>query len=227
MMLEKMKNGLVVSCQALPDEPLHSSFIMGRMAFAAKQGGAVGIRANGIRDIKAIKRATDLPIIGIIKKKSSKSEVVITPTLNEVEQLMEVGVDIIATDATDRIRPGESLEHMMDIINQHKKSTLLMADCSSIEDAVRAQALGFDLVASTLYGYTEKTEGSSTTDDDFRFLKELLQAVSVPVVAEGKINTPQQAKRALECGAAFVVVGSAITRPQWITRQFTEGISTK
>lgn len=104
-MLEKMKNGLVVSCQALPDEPLHSSFIMGRMAFAAKQGGAVGIRANGIRDIKAIKRATDLPIIGIIKKKSPKSEVVITPTLNEVEQLMEVGVDIIATDATDRIRP--------------------------------------------------------------------------------------------------------------------------
>ncbi|MCA1040870.1 N-acetylmannosamine-6-phosphate 2-epimerase [Bacillus infantis] len=220
-MLEVIKGGLVVSCQALEDEPLHGPEIMKRMADAAKRGGALGIRANGIEDIKAIKEYVDLPIIGIIKREYEGSNVYITPTLKEVEELAEAGVDLIAADATSRLRPGG-----MDLIAFMQEAKVRfphqkwMADCATIEDCIRAEELGFDCVGTTMHGYTEETAGKKLYHNDFQFLKDVAAAVNVPVIAEGNILTPDMAGEVLRHGAHSVVVGGAITRPQQITERF-------
>ncbi|MCM3601711.1 N-acetylmannosamine-6-phosphate 2-epimerase [Robertmurraya korlensis] len=222
-MLSEIKKGLIVSCQALEGEPLYGSNIMKRMADAAKRGGAIGIRANGVADIKVIKEYVKLPIIGIIKREYNDSNVYITPTLKEVEELVEVGVDIIATDATNRIRPGAiDLALFMKEANRHFPEQKWMADCSTFEECLNAQELGFDYVGTTMHGYTESTKGKKLYHDDFQFLKDVASAVKVPIIAEGNILTPEMASKALEYGAYSVVVGGAITRPQQITERFVE-----
>ena len=139
---EQLKNGLIVSCQALDDEPLHSSFIMGRMALAAKMAGAVGIRANTVNDIREIKKNIDLPVIGIIKKDFENSQVYITPTMKEIDDLVGVGAEIIATDATNSKRPkNEGIEDFYKEIREKYPNIKLMADCSTLEEAVRALSL--------------------------------------------------------------------------------------
>ncbi|WP_080146677.1 N-acetylmannosamine-6-phosphate 2-epimerase [Marinilactibacillus piezotolerans] len=219
--LNKIKGGLVVSCQALPDEPLHSSFIMGRMAIAAEQGGAIGIRANTKEDIAEIKQQTALPIIGIVKRDYAGSKVYITATMKEVDELMEVGCDIIALDATDQTRPeGQTLASFIKNVRDKYPDVLLMADASTIDEVINAEKLGFDLLSTTLMGYTEKSKGMNIADQDFEQMKQILAAVSTPVIAEGHIDTPEKAKRCLELGVHAVVVGSAITRPQLITEKF-------
>lgn len=224
--LEKIKGGLIVSCQALPDEPLHSSFIMGRMAIAAEQGGAIGIRANSKEDIAEIKKQTKLPLIGIVKRDYDDSSVYITATMKEIDELMEVGCEIIALDATDQKRPeGQSLEDFVKQIREKYPNVLLMADSSTIEEVLSAEKLGFDLLSTTLMGYTEKSKGLNIADQDFEKLKIILEAVNTPVIAEGHIDTPGKAKRCLELGVHAVVVGSAITRPQLITEQFVNKIN--
>lgn len=223
-----MKNiykGLIVSCQALEDEPLHSSFIMGRMALAAKQGGAVGIRANSKEDILEIKRNVNLPIIGIVKRDYEDSEIYITPTMKEVDELMESGVEIIALDATNRLRPNKvTLTDFVSEIRKKYKDVLLMADCSTYEEAVNADKLGFDFIGTTLVGYTEKSKGIHINSNDFELIKNILKSVSKPVIAEGNIDTPKKARRVLEIGCYSVVVGSIITRPQIITGKFVDEI---
>lgn len=139
--LQKLRHGLIVSCQALPGEPLHGAEIMARMAAAAEEGGAVGIRANGSADIRAIKSAVSLPVIGIIKRDYPGSEVYITPTLREIDELLEAGADMIAFDATRQKRPGDStLEQIVAFL--HRSGTASMADISILEEAVHAEALG-------------------------------------------------------------------------------------
>lgn len=220
---KQLEKQLVVSCQALEDEPLHSSFIMGRMALAASQGGAAGIRANTASDITAIKQQVNLPIIGIIKQDYADSAIYITPTLQEVKVLLGTEIEMIAIDATNRKRPGgERLEDIVAYVRKHAPDIALMADISTIEEAVSAEKLGFDCVSTTLIGYTEETEGTSLADNDFSLLKQLVEKVSIPVVAEGKLDTPAKAANALELGVLFVVVGSAITRPQGITKKFAD-----
>lgn len=220
---DKLQGKLVVSCQALEDEPLHSSEIMAKMALAAKQGGATGIRANAVQDIQAIKKEVDLPIIGIIKRDYSDSPVFITATLKEVQELLASGAEMLAIDATDRKRPnGETLEELITYVKKHAPKIQLMADTSTVEEAVQAEKLGFDCVGTTLIGYTEETRGQSLYAEDFAILKEIKEKVSIPVVAEGKLDTPELAQQALVNGADFVVVGSAITRPQLITKKFAE-----
>ncbi|WP_320726707.1 N-acetylmannosamine-6-phosphate 2-epimerase [Enterobacter sp. 118C5] len=224
--LDNLKGKLVVSCQALENEPLHSPFIMSRMALAAAQGGAVAIRANSVVDIEAIKQQVSLPVIGIIKRDYPGSEVFITATMKEVDELMAVSPEIIALDATARKRPGgESLEKLVTAIRSRYPSVLLMADISTVDEAVAAQALGFDCVGTTLYGYTAETAGHSLPENDCAFLKAVLAAVTVPVVAEGNVDTPDRAARCLALGAHTVVVGGAITRPQQITARFMAAIS--
>ncbi|MEW5494608.1 N-acetylmannosamine-6-phosphate 2-epimerase [Enterobacter cloacae] len=219
--LDTLKGKLVVSCQALENEPLHSPFIMSRMALAARQGGAAAIRANSVVDIEAIKEQVTLPVIGIIKREYPDSEVFITATMKEVDELMTVSPAIIALDATDRARPGgESLATLVTRIRTRYPSVLLMADIATVDEAVTAQALGFDCVGTTLYGYTAQTAGHALPDDDCQFLKAVLAAVTVPVVAEGNVDTPERAARCLALGAHMVVVGGAITRPQQITERF-------
>lgn len=219
---QSLKGHLIVSCQALPDEPLHSSFIMGRMARAAAEGGAKGIRANTCEDIAEIRKNVDLPIIGIIKRDYPNSGVYITPTMKEIDELMTVRPEIIALDATGAVRPdGRTLDEFYHDIRRKYPEQPLMADCSTVEEALHADALGFDFIGTTLVGYTEQSRGDKIEKDDFAIIRAILKQVHHPVIAEGNINTPAKARRVIELGCYSVVVGSIITRPQVITRTFT------
>ena len=223
--VENLKGKLIVSCQALPDEPLHSSFIMGRMALAAKQGGASGIRANTKEDIKEIRSQVDLPVIGIVKRDYDDSDIYITPTMKEIEELMEVKPEIIAMDATISTRPeGKTLDEFFHKVKKKYPEQLFMADCSTIEEALHADELGFDFIGTTMVGYTKQSEGDKIEENDFEILREIVSKVNHKVIAEGNINTPEKARRVLKLGAYSVVVGSIITRPQLITKSFVEAI---
>ncbi|KAA9029971.1 N-acetylmannosamine-6-phosphate 2-epimerase [Niallia endozanthoxylica] len=224
--LEKIEKGLIVSCQALEGEPLHSSFIMGRMALAAKEGGAVGIRANSAADIVEIKKQVDLPVIGIIKQVYGENPVFITPTMKEIDALAATGAEIIATDATARIRPdGSDLETFYKNIKAKYPNLVLMADVSTVEEAIFAEELGFDIVAPTLYGYTEETNGLKINDHDYSVIKQIVKEVKkAKVIAEGNVSTPEIARSVLDIGVHAVVVGGAITRPQIITKRFADAL---
>lgn len=224
--LKQLEGQLIVSCQALPHEPLHSSFIMGRMARAAKEGGACGIRANTKEDIAEIQKNVDLPVIGIVKRDYDDSKIYITPTMAEMEELMEVKPEIIALDATADLRPNNiTLDEFYREIRRRYPDQKLMADCSTVEEALHADELGFDFIGTTLVGYTEQSKGDRIENDDFAIIRTILSNVSHPVIAEGNINTPQKAKRVIELGCFSVVVGSIITRPQLITKSFTEALN--
>lgn len=222
--LNQIKGGLIVSCQALPEEPLHSSFIMGRMAYAAMLGGAKGIRANSVEDILEMRKLVNLPIIGIIKHDCDDSPVRITPTMAEVDALADIGVDIIATDATDRLRTGGvTLDAFFQEARSKYPNQLFMADCSTYEEALQAQEIGFDIAGTTLRGYTDYTEGISIPD--FSLLKKMADTLKIPVIAEGGIWSPEQLKQALLCGVHAAVVGTAITRPMDITKRYVAAIT--
>ena len=221
--MEEFKNQLIVSCQALEDEPLHSSYIMSKMALAAYQGGAKGIRANSVEDIQAIRQEVSLPIIGIIKKDYDDSDIYITPTIQEVDDLVKAGVDIIALDATNRLRPYHiTLEAFFKQIKEKYPQQKWMADCSTIEEAIYADGLGFDFIGTTLVGYTPESQHLKIEYNDFEIIRSILARVKHPVIAEGNIDTPQKARRVLELGCYSVVVGSIITRPQIITQRFVK-----
>lgn len=219
----KVRGGLIVSCQALKSEPLHSSYIMSKMAYAAKLGGAVGIRANSVDDIKEIKKIVDLPIIGIIKRDYDDSPIFITPTINEVDELVSCGADVIATDATNRIRPnGETLESFFKKVREKYPEILFMADCSTFEEGVFASNIGFDFIGTTLSGYTDYTKGVELPN--LEMMKKLVDKIDTPVIGEGGIWYPEQLKQALDTGIITAVVGTAITRPMDITKKFVSAI---
>lgn len=218
---ENIRGGLIVSCQALEDEPLHGSDTMAKMALAAEQGGAICIRANSVQDIAAIKKTTKLPIIGIIKRDYEDSDIYITPTLREIRELMDVGVDVIALDATRRSRPdGETLEELVAFMKGQGQK--VMADISTIEEALYVESIGVSCISTTLSGYTPYSPQQK--EPDFKLLQEAVRQIRIPVIAEGRINTPEQAAYSLELGAHAVVVGSAITRPKLITERFALAI---
>ncbi|WP_028550564.1 N-acetylmannosamine-6-phosphate 2-epimerase [Paenibacillus sp. UNC451MF] len=213
--------GLVVSCQALEDEPLHGSSYMVAMAKAAHMGGAVGIRSNGAQDIRAIKQALDLPVIGLNKKLVQGYDVYITPTVEDAVEVHRAGADIVAMDGTGRARPdGRTLEET--IRELHAQGILVMADISTLEEGVYAASLGADYISTTLSGYTPYSR--QEPGPDLPLITQLKQRVSVPVAAEGRIGSPQEAAAAIDAGADFVVVGGAITRPQCITASFVNEI---
>lgn len=223
LILERIKGGLIVSCQALEDEPLHGSYIMGRMALAAKIGGAVGIRANTPKDCLVIKENVDLPQISIYKKVYTGSEVYITPTIEEVKKLMAVKPEIIAADATNRKRPdGKSLEEFVKEIRKIYDG-ILMADISTYEEGVQASKLGFNIISTTLNGYTEYTKDDPKPN--FQLMERLAKGLDIPIIAEGNIETPEDAKECFRRGVFSIVVGAAITRPQLITERFVKAIS--
>ena len=223
--MELFKGGLVVSCQALENEPLHSSFIMSKMALAAVQGGAKGIRANTVEDIREIKKEVDVPIIGIIKSTRKDSDVYITPTMAEVDLLVHEGVEVIALDATfSKRHNGETLNEYFKSVKQKYPKQLFMADISTLEEAINASEIGFDFIGTTLVGYTKQSVGKEIHENDFQLIKDIMNTVSTPVIAEGNIDTPSKFKRLLELGVYCVVVGSMITRPQLITERFINEI---
>ncbi|MEW4411124.1 N-acetylmannosamine-6-phosphate 2-epimerase [Clostridium sp. AN503] len=224
--MDRIKGGLIVSCQALKEEPLYSSYIMSRMAYAAMLGGAVGIRANTIVDITEIKKTVSLPVIGIIKEVYGDCDVYISPTMKEIDALVECGVSIIATDATDsakRPRPdGKTLDEFFGEVREKYPDQLFMADCSSYEEGMHAAEIGFDLVGTTMNGYTEYTKGVQLPN--IELMRRLSAECGRPVIAEGGIWQPDQLKAALDAGVWAAVIGGAITRPMEITKRFVTAI---
>lgn len=216
-----LKGGLVVSCQALEGEPLYKKEggIMMLMAAAAKEAGAIAIRAQGTVDIAQIKEYTKLPVIGIIKKNYPGYDSYITATMKEIDELVAVGSDIIALDCTMRKRgDGKTINEFINEIKTKYPNIILMADISTLEEAINAERAGVDCVGTTMNGYTEYT----VNDKEFRpdLIAEIVKNVNIPVIAEGKIHEPKQLRQALDAGAHCVVVGGAITRPLEITRRF-------
>lgn len=224
-LFDQIKGGLIVSCQALEHEPLYTKEggVMPLMAKAAAQSGAVGIRANTVRDITQIKAVVDLPVIGIIKKDYPGTPMYITVTMAEVDALVECGVDILAVQGTSALRPDGSTA--ADFIRQIKAKypqQLVMADIATLEEAMACSEAGADFVGTTMRGYTPETKGID--DIDFAFITELTQKCPAKVIAEGHIHSPEQAVQALQAGAFALVVGGAITRPAEITARFTGAI---
>ncbi|TCT21751.1 N-acylglucosamine-6-phosphate 2-epimerase [Melghiribacillus thermohalophilus] len=221
-LFQRIKGSLIVSCQALEGEPLHGSDTMAKMALAAEIGGAAGLRANGCEDIKEIQKVTKLPIIGLIKQVYPDSDVYITPTKKEIDQLIHADIEMLALDCTDRYRPGgEKVEELVQYAKERGQT--VMADVSTYEEGLKAERLGFDCVSTTLSGYTSYSVQNS--EPDFELVRRLGSELNIPVIAEGKIRTPEQAREALRLGAHAVVVGSAITRPQEITKRFVKYIN--
>lgn len=219
---DRLKGGLIVSCQAQPDEPLHGSSLMAAMARAAAQAGAVGIRSEGPDDVRAIRQAVDLPILGLYKIKQPDHPVYITPTFEAAQAIARAGADAIALDATTDRRPdGLTLAETIRRIHDELKLPV-MADVSTLEEGLRAEQLGADVVGTTLSGYTPQSPKQE--EPDWRLLQDLVAQARIPVIMEGRIWEPAQARRALELGAWAVVVGSAITRPQLIAARFTSAM---
>lgn len=219
-----LAGGLIVSCQARPDNPLHGPVFMAAMAGAAAEGGAVGLRLNGPEDIRAARAATTLPIIGLYKRPYGDNPVVITPTFAEAAALAQAGATIIALDATRRRRPDGTPVAQL-IARIHASLGLpVLADLADVSDALLAEDAGADAVATTLSGYIDPAV-ATPEEPDLPLVALLAQRLRVPVVAEGRIRTPAQARAALERGAHAVVVGTAITNPREITRWFVQALA--
>ncbi|OTA28742.1 N-acetylmannosamine-6-phosphate 2-epimerase [Alloscardovia macacae] len=217
-LIEQLKGGLVVSCQAYPGEPLRHPETMAQMAQAAVIGGAVGIRCQGLADISAIKGQVEVPVIGIWK--DGHEGVFITPTLRHARCCMAAGADIIALDATRRPRP-DGLTYAQTVEALHAEGALVMADCGSFEDAKMAVDAGSDIISTTLAGYTGERE--KTHGPDFELLGQMIEAFpDVPVLCEGRIHTPDDLAQVMQMGAWCAVVGTAITHPTTITTWFAD-----
>ncbi|MEG0709841.1 MAG: N-acetylmannosamine-6-phosphate 2-epimerase [Longicatena sp.] len=221
--LEKIRFGLIVSCQARVGWAMYGPEIMTAFATAAKEGGAVGIRATGVDNILSIKKAVDLPLIGINKQFVDGYDVYITPTYESAAEIIEAGSDIVALDATSRIRPGgENIRDIVAKIRTNYPKTLIMGEISTLEEAINIKDLNFDLISTTLSGYTHASR--SITSVNLDLIRDIRTNISIPVIAEGKIKNEQEARLALESGAFAVVVGTSITRPEIITARYVEEV---
>ncbi len=221
-MINRLKGKVVVSVQAMPSEPLYLEKCMVAMMKSVIKGGAGALRVAGARDVRNAKRLFEVPVIGLTKPDvipSNWQEIVyITPTIKEVIELVEAGADIIAFDGTMRPRPeGTKLEDLIKYVKLNKRVS--MADISTLEEAQNAEKLGADILSTTLSGYTQFSQNRGD-GPDFELLKELVENTNLPVVLEGRIWNPEEVTKAFELGAHCVVIGSAITRPQLITKRF-------
>ena len=221
--LDKLKGGLIVSCQIQPDDPVFSMDFLLKMVKAAEWGGAVGIRCNSPSQIAAIRQATTLPIIGLWKIWHEDTDVFITPTLEAVKAVLDAGADIVAFDCTDQTtHEGRPAWELLPIVKRELPDALIFADVSTYEEAAHAVELGADIVGPTLYGYTADTKDIS--EPDFRTFGRMCRDFKdkAAVIMEGHIYTPEDAMKVMYLGAHSVVVGSAITRPHLITKRFTD-----
>lgn len=223
-----MKGTVIVSCQATPGEPLYikGGTVMHLMARAAKLAGAKVIRTSSVRDIVAIKEETGLPVIGLIKREYPGYTGRITMTMREVDECVEAMADIISIDCTDCPR-GDGLKptDFLRKVKEKYPNIIIMADCAAFDEAVSAYEAGADLVGTTMHGYTPNTYAEAADGEpNFALVEKLSKALPCPVIAEGRVHTPEQARKMLELGAWAVVVGGAITRPLEIAQRFMKGI---
>lgn len=222
MNLDKLTGGLIVSCQAFPHEPLYGGDTMVKLAVAAEQGGACAIRANSPEIIKAIKEKVSIPVFGIYKllpeNYNKIKDVVITPNIDAAKAIVEAGSDIIAVDCT--LREGRTKEDIIRLIHSYQEciNVPIMGEVSTLEEGKIVEEAGCQIVSTTIAGYT--TYSRQIPEPDYELVKDLCTHTNLYVNAEGRISTPEQAKKALACGAWTVTVGSAITRPKSITEHF-------
>ncbi|MCX8010315.1 MAG: N-acetylmannosamine-6-phosphate 2-epimerase [Ignavibacteria bacterium] len=221
--LEQLRNGLIVSCQAEDDDPFNSPEGVALFAKAAMMGGARGIRSEGIEKTRSILKSVNIPVIGLVKSKFDDGSVCITRNFNEVESLHSLGCDMIAIDGTHRSKNNLSGPEFIQLVRE-KFNCTIMADISTVEEAIASIQAGADCVSTTLSGYTPQTLTQFNTEPDFDLVKNLVARISIPVFAEGRISTPMQARKMIELGAWAVVVGTWITRPRIITKYFVEEI---
>lgn len=218
--IDKIKHSIIISVQAMPNEPLYQEECLNAMIKSVLKGGAKALRLAGARDIRNAKKFSDVPVIGLTKPevipKNWKQTVYITPGIKEVSELVAAGADIIATDGTSRPRGNDNLNKIVKYITMNKK--ISMADISTIYEAVAARTLGFDMVSTTLSGYTQFSDTNSE-EPDFKLLEQAVKILDCPVILEGRIWTPEQIKKAFDLGAHAVVIGSAVTRPQLIVKR--------
>ncbi|HET7215959.1 MAG TPA: N-acetylmannosamine-6-phosphate 2-epimerase [Terriglobia bacterium] len=218
--LSRLKNGLIISCQPRPGSALDRSNFVAAMATVAAQQGAAAVRIRGARDIRAVCRAVKIPVLGIEKINDPESEVYITPTLESVRRVYRAGAQIIAMDATERARPGGLTLAGILCAAKSGMDALFMADVATLQQGVEAARLGFDLVGTTLFGYTNETrhrEGPA-----FDLARRLVREVDIPVILEGRVHEPGLVRHAFELGVYAVVVGTAITDFEWLSRRFIE-----
>ncbi len=221
-----MKGTVIVSCQATPGEPLYDRerSVMPLMARAAKLAGAKMIRTSSVRDIIEIKEETGLPVIGLIKREYPGFQGRITMTMREVDECMAAGADVVSIDCTDCVRgDGLTPTEFLKAVREEYPNIIIMADCATFEEGVAAHAAGADLVGTTMNGYTPQTAGE-TGEPNFALVARLAKTLPCPVIAEGRIHTPEQARKMLEIGAWAVVVGGAITRPLEIASRFMAAV---
>ncbi|SKC35737.1 N-acetylmannosamine-6-phosphate 2-epimerase [Maledivibacter halophilus] len=223
--LNKLRNGLIVSCQAFENEPLYGSEIMAKMAKSADIGGAVGLRACWPQDIRAIKKVTNLPIVGINKVVTKDTDliedIIITPTFEAAKSIYEAGADIIALDCTNRKREGLSVKELIYKI-KNELNVLVMADISNLEEGINAAKYGADIISTTLSGYTKYSP--QIKKPDYRLLEELVDKIDKPINAEGRYWSPEEMIKAFEKGAWMITIGGAITRPHLITKRFSDAL---
>lgn len=225
-LFERIKGKVIVSCQAVKGEPLYveEKSVMYLMARAAKQAGAPAIRTSSIRDVIAIKEETGLPVIGLIKIQYEGFESYITPTMKEVDELVEAKADVIALDCTNQKRgDGKSISEFISEVREKYPEAVLMADISTYEEGVNAWKLGMDIVGTTMSGYTPYTP--KTDGPDYELARRLSETLDIPVIGEGRVHSPEQAVEMLKAGAHAVVVGGAITRPLEIAQRFMKAVS--
>lgn len=220
--VKEVEKQLIVSCQALPEEALFGSDIMAKMAISAARGGARGIRANTPVDVKAIRQAVDLPLIGLYKEVMPGYDVIITPTWKHAQAIAEAGADIIAIDCTRRLHAEGDIKDLIARVHDQTEC-LVMADISTEEEGLAAAEAGADMLSTTLSGYTPYS--LQQKEPDLELVSRLSARSPIPVIAEGRYHTPQQVRQALLNGAVAVVVGGAITRPRQITEHFIEAIA--
>lgn len=220
----KLRRGMIVSCQAEGDDPFNESPVyMALFARAAEMGGALGIRTQGIAKLEAIKKITNLPIIGLLKNKFEDGTVRITGSFEEVEQLINAQADIIAIDGTFRLREGITGPDFIKEVKQ-RYGCVVLADIATYEEAKACEEAGADCISTTLNGYTPETF-QFYDGPNYDVLKACVEGLSIPVFAEGRYNTPAEAGRAMELGAYAVISGTAITRPRVITQWFVDEIN--
>lgn len=220
--IERLRGGLIVSCQAPSGSPLDDPYIIRALAQTAEQQGAVGVRINSPAHIAAVHSVVNLPIIGIEKTDSTESEVYITPTFAIAERIAKSGADIIALDATRRPRPqGETIEQLIPRLRDQLRCPV-MADVATLDEGLYAAACGADVVATTLCGYTDET--AHISPPDLKLVEALATKLNLPVICEGGIVSPEQARQALDCGAFAVVVGTAVTGVGQLVQRFVQGI---